>query len=534
MVESATEVIRLKFEREPQTHSLYDWFIGEALVPDDDILRKMRELLDFSFIPVVTAKLYHPRLGRPARDPEVLFRLLFLQVHYGLSDREVLSFARQHHGFRLFLGIDWDFVLPAASTLSRFRDRLGVEHMNEIFVHVLRQAQELELLTGERVLIDSTSVRGDTSVPNFRRLIEQVVGKALEALRDEPVEFEYLYSEYAQLKADHSYQESRRLYAELIAEWLSLAELVHESLQGLTGRGEVQQERLDLLNKVLERAANYGKRVERRDDLISAVDPDVRWDRKRRGTQTQPGYLEQLAVDDEHGIVTHVEVTPGNTDDSGMLQAMVEGHTRNVGLKPNEVVADTNYQSGENRAHLVERNITDHIAVPSPKGSKQGNFSVSDFVIEWNARGEPVAMLCPHGELAERPKWKQKKHAWVFYFRKGQCEGCPLRAQCSTAKRGRSVSVDKHYLLGEAARARQATEEGQRVQRERFRIERQFALQKQRGGGRTPYRGLARNQARGRMRGLHLNCMTIFRCLLQGLVGAAGPPGAKLYSAVAG
>jgi len=523
--------MRLKHTAQPRTPSLYDSVIGASYIPEEHILRRIRAAVDFSFVHDLLADLYHDSLGRPAYDQEVMVRLIFLQIHYNLSDRQVIERAQTDHAFRFFLGLDWNDELPHPTSLTKFRKRLGEERFQAIFTHILHQAQELGLMTGRRVLIDSSSVRADIAVPGFRGLLERVLAKALAALAGTSVELEYLRTEYQALVEDRSDVMVKQLRDRLLAEWLSLAELVAEALEGLGERTEAQQESLELLAAALQRAANHGKRKVRKDDLLSDVDPDARWNCKKRGKSTEPGYLQQLAADAEHGVVTNVEVLPGNADDSEALRPMVEGHIEQVGLKPDDVVADSKYQSGENRRELAENGITDHVAAPPPKGSRQGRFSVSDFLIEFDEQGAPVAMLCPSGELAEAPKWKQDKHAWAFYFTTGQCRGCPLRAQCTKQKRGRQVLVDEHYQLGAQARARQATPEGQAAQRERFRIERLFAMQKQRGGGRTRYRGVGKNRMLGWAWGMYLNVMTISRCVSEGL---ARPPSGNLYNAAPG
>ena len=478
-------MIQLHKRPQPQTQSLYDSAIGKAYIPEDHILRRIRAAVDFSFVPEVLADLYHDSLGRPACDQEMMVRLIFLKRHYGLSDVGVIERAQTDHAFRFFLGIDWNHELPHPTSLTKFRNRLGDERFEMIFTRILHQAQELGLVTGRRVLLDSSSVRADVAVPSLRSLLERVLAKALDSLEGAEVDLDYLWAEYRALVDDPSDLSVKHLRDQLVAQWLALAALVAEALAGLDERTEAQQESLELLDAALQRADNRGKRNVRKDDILSDVDRDARWSCKRRGKSSEPGYIEQMTVDAEHGVVTNVDVVPGNTDDSETLQSMVQGHVDKVGARPDDVVADSKYQSGENRADLAERRITDHVASPPPKGSKQGKFSVGDFEIEFNDESVPVAILCPALKLAFEPKWKEDKHAWVFYFTKAQCEHCALRAQCSTAKRGRSVSVDEHYLLTEAARARQATPEGRAAQWERYRIERQFAVQKQRGGGRT-------------------------------------------------
>ena len=63
--------------------------ILEQLVPQDHLLRKIDRSIDFSFIRRLYAPLYSANLGRPAIEPEVLFRMLFVGYLYGISVRSV-------------------------------------------------------------------------------------------------------------------------------------------------------------------------------------------------------------------------------------------------------------------------------------------------------------------------------------------------------------------------------------------------------------------------------------------------------------
>jgi len=519
-------VIGLKHTPQPRTPSLYDDVIGQSYVPEDHPLRKIRAAVDFSFVHDLVADLYHDSTGRPAYNPEVLLRLIFLQLQYKLSDRGVIERAQTDHAFRFFLGLDWNDELPHPTSLTKFRERLGEERFKAIFTGFLRQAIQRKLVSNKRVMIDSYSVQADISVPGFRTLLDRVISKALQSLEGTDVDVEYLRAEHEGLRADKSYQLGVELRKQLLGEWLSLGELVAEALEELPSRTGAQQESLELLNAGLQRAANHGKRNIKKDDLLSDVDPDARWNRKKRGKQSEPGYGEQFAVDAENGIVTQVQVTRGNTDDSEVLQAMVAGHTDNVGAKPIEVVTDSKYQSGDNRAYLEQEDIGDQIACPPPKGSKQGKFSPADFLIEFNGRGEPRLAVCPGCELAENPKWKPDKHAWVFQFRKAQCEGCPLRQRCSKQKRGRQLSLDQHYQLTERARARQESPEGKGAQIERMGMERHFAYQQRQGGRRTRYRGLAKNRLWGWAWGIYLNVTRMTKLIEESLAETLSP---KLY-----
>ena len=504
----------MQHKSQPRTPSLYDDVVGSCYIPQNHLLRRLRDHVDFSFVHDLLAPLYHEDNGRPAYNPEVMVRLIFLQLQYKLSDRGVVDRAQTDHAFRYFLGLDWSHELPHPTSLTKFRERLGEAGFKALFHGVLGQALERKLVSKKRLLIDSYNVQADIAVPGFRPLLDRILGRAITALEGAvglAEECEYLRSEYEGLREDKSYQLGAEFRKLLLAEWLSLAELTAQLLEEIAParRTTAQRDILELLNDALQRAARHGKKNIKKDNLLSDVDPAARWGRKKRGKLAQAGYSEQLAVDAESGIVTQVEVVAGNTDDSEALQRVVAGHVANVGDKPNEVVTDSKYASGDNRAYLASEEITDHMAAPSAKGSKQGKFSTADFAVEFSEEGTPLTAVCPAGQLAEAPRWKKENHTWVFQFKKAQCEGCPLRERCSKQKRGRQLSVDQHYELTEQARARQQSDEGQAAQIARLGIERQFSLQQRQGGRRTRYRGLEKNRIMGWAWGLYLNVRRI-------------------------
>jgi len=504
----------LQHKSQPRTPSLYDDVVGASYIPQNHLLRRLRDHVDFAFVHDLLAPLYHEDNGRPAYNPEVMVRLIFLQLQYKLSDRGVVDRAQTDHAFRYFLGLDWSHELPHPTSLTKFRERLGEAGFKALFHGVLGQALERKLVSKKRLLIDSYNVQADIAVPGFRPLLDRILGRAITALESAvglAEECEYLRSEYEGLREDKSYQLGAEFRKLLLAEWLSLAELTAQLLEEIAParRTTAQRDILELLNDALQRAARHGTKNIKKDNLLSDVDPAARWGRKKRGKAAQAGYSEQLAVDAESGIVTHVEVLAGNTDDSEVLHRVVEGHIANVGDKPAEVVTDSKYSSGDNRAYLASEEITDHMAAPSAKGSKQGKFSTTDFAVEFDESGRPLTVVCPAGQLAEAPRWKKENHTWVFQFKKAQCEGCPLRERCSKQKRGRQLSVDQHYELTEQARTRQQSDEGQAAQIVRLGIERQFSIQQRQGGRRTRYRGLEKNRIMGWAWGLYLNVRRI-------------------------
>ena len=58
----------------------------DAIIPEDHLLRRIKENIDFSFVNPMLRKQYCENFGRPAKEPEMMFKLLFLKKLYDLSD----------------------------------------------------------------------------------------------------------------------------------------------------------------------------------------------------------------------------------------------------------------------------------------------------------------------------------------------------------------------------------------------------------------------------------------------------------------
>ena len=61
--------------------------IYNAIIPANHLLRKIKENIDFSFVNPMLRKQYCENFGRPAKEPEMMFKLLFLKKLYSRSNR---------------------------------------------------------------------------------------------------------------------------------------------------------------------------------------------------------------------------------------------------------------------------------------------------------------------------------------------------------------------------------------------------------------------------------------------------------------
>ena len=58
----------------------------EIIVTKEHLLRKIKENIDFSFVNPMLKGSYCEHYGRPAKEPGMMFKLLFLKKMYDLSD----------------------------------------------------------------------------------------------------------------------------------------------------------------------------------------------------------------------------------------------------------------------------------------------------------------------------------------------------------------------------------------------------------------------------------------------------------------
>jgi transposase len=151
-----------------------DQLIFDILVSANHYLRQVNAVVDFERYRDAMATCYSATDGRPADDPVVLLKIGFLQTHYNLSDREVLSQIQVNVAFRYFLNLALTDALPHSSLLTVFRARLGTTLYQQIFDGVVAQARVAGLVKDRLRLKDATHIIANIAIPSTIRLIAQM------------------------------------------------------------------------------------------------------------------------------------------------------------------------------------------------------------------------------------------------------------------------------------------------------------------------------------------------------------------------
>src|SRR3989475_1714002 len=143
----------------------------EELVPQDHFYRHLERTLDLSFVREFVQKTYAGG-GRPSIDPVVFFKLQLVMFFEGIrSERQLMRDAADRLSIRWYIGYDLGEPLPDHSSLTRIRERYGVEMFRRFFDAIVEQCQQEKLVWGKELYIDSTQVNAnadlDSLTPRF-------------------------------------------------------------------------------------------------------------------------------------------------------------------------------------------------------------------------------------------------------------------------------------------------------------------------------------------------------------------------------
>jgi IS5 family transposase len=139
--------------------SFYGNHIYDRMIPPNHFLRLLDKAVDFSFVNELCRDAYTPDSGRPAYEPEMMFKILFLQFLYDISDRRVEEEVNFNLVLKWFAGFTIDESPADSSTLTRFRDRLDEERFAQIFNQIVELAREKRLISDRLSIVDSTHVK---------------------------------------------------------------------------------------------------------------------------------------------------------------------------------------------------------------------------------------------------------------------------------------------------------------------------------------------------------------------------------------
>ena len=169
---------------EPKSRKTIDL---ESFVSDDHYLRKVDRVLELSFVVELTAECYSSGQGRPSIAPEIYFRMLLVSYIYGISsDRRLCEEVRYNLAYRWFCHLSLEDAVPDHSSLSRIRDRFGVEIFEKVFSQIVVLCKQKGLIGEQcRVMTDASLIAADASLNSLVNNDPKEAKKEAEAQRQD-------------------------------------------------------------------------------------------------------------------------------------------------------------------------------------------------------------------------------------------------------------------------------------------------------------------------------------------------------------
>ena len=478
--------------KSPQ-ESFYGSYLYDRVVPVDHLLRKINQVVDFSFTGQIFKDRYNPNLGRPAEDPEFMLRLCLLQYIYNDSDRAVIENARLNLAYKYFLGLAVDAEGPDYTTVSYFRaKRVGEEKFRSVLEQIVQQCIDKGLVKGKRQIIDSTPVIGNITLSSITGLVRKCRENVLKTIEKQDSKI----AEGLGLKALENAKKVKFASSEegLQKEVEAAGKLLDSVTDTLRVKKISPTEELRKDLGLLEKAVG-DREEDAKDKLLSPVDPDARMGKKTNNKW--PGYKAHIIMEEETGIIIGVETTPANATDGSQLKPMLKEQEEVHSITPQELTADKAYDWGENLESLANNKTIANISLTKQVNTRNGTgyFTIDDFLYD----PENIKLMCPAGHISESCynvvlyNYQLNKPGYAFQFKASLCNTCPLKDKCVKNKQGRRVYISYYEPYFRQARERLATEEGKQAYRNRYKIEQKVAdLARYCGLRRCRYRGLDR------------------------------------------
>jgi hypothetical protein len=414
--------------------------------------------------------------GRCSVPPMIVAVVMVLQRIEGCSDREAADrFAFDARWKYAAGGLDFDYPGFVHTVLVDMRARLARSGRPDRIFEVTLEAARAAGLAGRRRVLDSTPLYDAVATMDTVTLVRSAIRGLLRACGGE------LAGELrGVLRRDDDYSAAGKAACEYddpaAREELvdALARDARALLAALDGRelDPVLAQAAALLASVtgqdLEQDAGGVFRIARRvapDRVLSTVDPQARHGHKT-SARGFDGYKGHIAIDPDSEIITATEATPGNSGDAeaaeSLLAELLPGDqdsaatgtgTGTAGEGEGEdqpaVYGDAACGSGELLERLDGAGIYNGIKCQPPAAVK-GCFPKDRFTIDLDSK----TVTCPAG-VTVPIRAATGRHAGTARFA-AACRTCPLAAQCTTAKEGRTITIGPHEARLAATRIRQA------------------------------------------------------------------------------
>ena len=466
--------------------SLYD-----LIVPKENLLRKINDLIDFSFVYNELVNKYCHNNGRTAESPVRMFKYLLLKTIYDISDVDVVERSRFDMSFKYFLDMSPEDDVINPSSLTKFRKlRLkDTDLLNLLISKTVTLAIEKGVIRSKSIIVDATHT-----------LSRSNPFSAIEVLRERSKQLRktiYLYDEEWKQRMP-----KKNIENDLEKELVYCKELkrIVEQEPSINCIPAVQ-EKLNILSEMVE---------DTQENIVLSKDEDAKTGHKSADSSFF-GYKTHLAMTEER-IITAAVVTSGEKGDGPELSKLLEISQEN-GIEVDTIIGDAAYSGKENIQLTSEQDIK--IVAKLNPSITQG-FRKNEDQFDYNKDAD--LFVCPAGHIAIRKAKQGKKNVGqnqvnTYYFDVEKCKTCPLRNGCyKEGAKSKTYSVSIKSDLHQEQIAFQETEYFKEKAKHRYKIEaKNSELKNVHGYNRASAYGINNMQIQGAMAIFTVNLKRILK-----------------------
>ena len=147
----------------------------DAVVPKDNQLRKINDLIDFGFVYDELKDKYSLENGRTAISPIRMFKYLLLKAIFDLSDVDIVERSKYDMSFKYFLDMAPEEEVINSSSLTKFRKmRLKDINLLDMLINkTVTIALEKGIIKSKSIIVDATHTKSRYNQKTPRETLQE-------------------------------------------------------------------------------------------------------------------------------------------------------------------------------------------------------------------------------------------------------------------------------------------------------------------------------------------------------------------------
>lgn len=397
---------------------MYETLFSDVLNPEHELLRAAG-IIDWDGLHEVLSGYYSP-LGRQGKPIRLMVGIHILKHRYNCSDERAVEMLHENAYWQCFCGFNsfQGGQILEASSLVKFRNRIGTEGMKQIEAVLLKAWSEMGLVKTRRVAVDTTAQPKNIAYPTDADLLHRIREKIVKQVKRvcEEVTLRKPFRSYCRtgkkllIGIKKFYRRNPESRKEAIEELKEITRHVVEQAAGvvnsLYSRGFKEAgQKLNCLVSLGKRVIDQTKQVlsgeSPRKRIYSLHEPGVAVIKKGKShPDCEFGSIVALSKNDDGLILSHVEYQH-NVADVKTLGRVITGIKKNIGKSPREVTADRGFdQSLKKQENCRRRWGVKRMAIPKKGKTPHPRSKESWFqkALKQRVKIEPIIghLKCDH------------------------------------------------------------------------------------------------------------------------------------------